>query len=188
MACSPASAVLWGSVGAGIVSGAAFIGLAAGIDEPYGSIGGYLHDAFSTRAIAAVVVQAGIWGAFAMPAAWKYHGESGARSARVRAIVLSPLMVVPLMLTWLPLCLIAKIPEVCVGRAAAGMAWAGSPVIGIPGSFLTPVIVLALYLWLTSRALRRVDASWEDGRCRSCGYDRSGLAPSAQCPECGARQ
>jgi hypothetical protein len=38
--------------------------------------------------------------------------------------------------------------------------------------------------WLGLAAAKRVRRL--KGRCRSCGYDRAGLAEGAACPECGA--
>jgi hypothetical protein len=51
-------------------------------------------------------------------------------------------------------------------------------------SVLYPVALTLLptaLLWYTDRRRAR------QGHCGSCGYDRAGLAPTAACPECGAK-
>jgi hypothetical protein len=54
----------------------------------------------------------------------------------------------------------------------------------IPFWPLVPLLLTASVMlgWREVRDNRRVRA----GRCRSCGYDRRGLAEDAPCPECGA--
>ena len=34
----------------------------------------------------------------------------------------------------------------------------------------------------------RLKRNWPIGRCQKCGYDRSGIAPNAHCPECGTTE
>jgi Zn finger protein HypA/HybF involved in hydrogenase expression len=55
--------------------------------------------------------------------------------------------------------------------------------IGVPLWALLPVVMLpAAILWGADvRLVRRR----RRGLCPSCGYDRRGLAPDANCPECG---
>lgn len=54
-------------------------------------------------------------------------------------------------------------------------------------SFLANIILytLVLYAPLTYLASRRLRKRFERGQCLRCGYDASGLAKGAPCPECG---
>ena len=46
-----------------------------------------------------------------------------------------------------------------------------------------PPMAIGLYLL---RAARRGDGSARIGKCSTCGYNREGLGPQSNCPECGS--
>lgn len=77
---------------------------------------------------------------------------------------------VVIQLVVLLLCIVLSILSPALGIA--------SFVIGVPLSpMVLPVLVIGAF---------RRDSWWEDPLCcRVCGYDRSGLNPTALCPECG---
>jgi len=52
--------------------------------------------------------------------------------------------------------------------------------------FWIPFLIAAAPTFLLWRADRRATRREREGHCPTCGYDRSGLAPDAPCPECGA--
>jgi hypothetical protein len=186
---SPSTVALWGGLSFGAAIGAMLLAVIAGLNEPYRTIGAYFAETLRPRAAAIFLFLFpwGLWTAIAMPSAWKWGRESAIRSIRVRVIALSPLIVAPILMAWSPLHMLAKVAGGNFDVLAGKPAWVYSPLLQIPGSILTPLLALGLWLWWTAWALRRLDEMWEDGRCRGCGYDRCGLAIAAVCPECGVQ-
>lgn len=74
------------------------------------------------------------------------------------------------------------------GPAMPLLAWWPGLMGTDPGwMFLLPLWIPLAATGLTTAGVWRRWWSWQPSTaCRSCGYDRSGLAPSSVCPECGA--
>lgn len=78
---------------------------------------------------------------------------------------------------------------------SGGVGWLWLP---RSASWGTSRVILAVPLWCfavpfvaiafaTERRYRRQLKLDRKGKCRKCGYDRTGLPPGARCPECGKR-
>ena len=62
------------------------------------------------------------------------------------------------------------------------------PLRPMPLGFAVDTLLFAALMWASVRGDRawRLSRRRRRGRCANCNYDRTGLAPGAVCPECGA--